>query len=198
MSTIPLSCHPEESFDSPHGYGEIYVQGGNGIVIGFKDSGPPRRTAFVECFPEGTFIRGEGATVAEADEDCWAKLRAYLDCPGHAWVPNKPDQPAGTCSLCRTRRSDAFTAEELGLSCTRCSAPTFDRAIGDPERSLLCSACDPKKAYSEAFVLAMFCLEPGAVDYMRRLEAVCDGTRSEDPEAMEWAYRNLEMTLPRP
>ncbi|MCC3299420.1 hypothetical protein [Arthrobacter caoxuetaonis] len=197
MSTIKLSCHPDETFNSRHDYAGIYVQGGNGIVIGFKDPAPARHTSFVECFPDGAFIRGEGASVAEADEQCWSKLRAYLDCPGHEWVPVRPDGPAGTCSRCQTRRSDAFTPEELGLFCTRCQAPTFERAIGDPDRTLLCDGCDPKTAYSEAAVLAMFSFEPDSAEFMKRLDAVCDGTATEDPEALDWAYRHLEMKEPR-
>lgn len=198
MSTIPLSCHPDEYFDSRHDYAGIYVQGGNGIVIGFKDPAPVRHTAFVECIPDGAFIRGEGATVAEADERCWSKLRAYLDCPGHVWVPVRPDGPAGICSLCRTRRSDAFTPEELGHHCTGCQAPTFRRAIGDPDRALLCTACDPKNAYSEAAALAMFSFEPDAAVFMKRLDDVCEGVSTDDPAALDWAYRHLEMEEPRP
>ncbi|MGK3708747.1 hypothetical protein [Arthrobacter sp. IK3] len=198
MTVIPLACHPDETFESPHDYGGIYTQGGNGIVIGFKDPVPARRTSFVECFPEGAFIRGEGSSVAEADEQCWAKLRAYLDCPGHQWTPVRPDGPAGTCSNCLTRRGDAFTAGELGLFCTGCQEPTFERAIGDPGHALLCTPCDPKRAYSEAAVLAMFSFEPESQVYMKRLDDVCEGVMTEDPEALAWAYRHLEMKQPPP
>ncbi|MCC3292887.1 hypothetical protein [Arthrobacter sp. zg-Y1110] len=198
MSTIPLAAHKDETFESAHDYGSIYVQGGNGVVIGWRNSAPARRTAFVECFPEGAFIRGEGATVAEADEACWSKLRAYLDCPGHQWVAGKAHSPVGTCAICRTRRSDAFTAEETGSFCTACSEPTFRPAVGDPERRLLCESCDPKSAYGEAVVLAMFSFHPDASEYHRRLDDVCEGVRSEDPEALDWAYEHLEMEKPRP
>lgn len=198
MSTIKLAMADAETYSSPHDYGDIHVQGGNGIVIGWIKGAPTRETAFVECFPEGAFIRGEGATVPEADEDCWAKLRAYLDCPGHQWVPNKPTAPAGTCSVCSTRRNDAFTAEQLGLFCTSCAVPTFQLAIGDPERKLLCHSCDPKEAYSEASILALFCHRPDAAEYRVRLGDVSEGTVSDDPEALDWAYEHLKMKTPRP
>jgi hypothetical protein len=53
------------------------VQGGARGVV-FTDSAP-YRTAFVEAFP-GTFIRGEGKTIAEAEDACWAKYERLAAC----------------------------------------------------------------------------------------------------------------------
>ena len=60
---------------------DCYVQGGTrGIVFG----GPSGtyRTSFVEAFPRNpaTFIRGEGHTVAEAEDACWAAFERVRDC----------------------------------------------------------------------------------------------------------------------
>lgn len=53
--------------------------------------GESRRTAFVEFFPAaGGFLRGEGATVAEAEQACWASYQRLLCCPAN---------PDGTHSL---------------------------------------------------------------------------------------------------
>lgn len=56
-----------------------HVQGGaRGLV--FRD-GEPYRTAFVEAFPAGTFLRGEGKTITEAEDACWAQYEHLSACP---------------------------------------------------------------------------------------------------------------------
>lgn len=67
----PMRC------DWPEG---TYVQGGSlGVVFGGENG--PYQTAFVEAFPDGTFLRGEGATVEEAERACWEKYAALRSCP---------------------------------------------------------------------------------------------------------------------
>lgn len=67
----PMRC------DWPAG---TYVQGGKrGIVLGGPDGA--YRTAFVEAFPAGMFLRGEGPTVQEAEAACFAKWQAATSCP---------------------------------------------------------------------------------------------------------------------
>ncbi len=57
---------------------DCMVQGGpRGVVVG---SAGAYRTAFVEAFP-GTFLRGEGATIAEAEDACWARYERLTACP---------------------------------------------------------------------------------------------------------------------
>lgn len=59
---------------------DTFIQGGaRGVVLGGKDG--PYRTAFVEAFPERTFLRGEGPTIADAERACWEKYTALLNCP---------------------------------------------------------------------------------------------------------------------
>jgi hypothetical protein len=43
------------------------------------------RTAFFEAFPKfpDTFIRGEGATIEEAEMSCWRKYVKITSCPKH-------------------------------------------------------------------------------------------------------------------
>jgi hypothetical protein len=69
-TTEPVRC------DWPE---DIFIQGGaRGVVLGGKDG--PYRTAFVEAFP-GTFLRGEGPSIADAERACWAKYEALRACP---------------------------------------------------------------------------------------------------------------------
>lgn len=60
---------------------EVEVQGGSrGVVLG---AGGSYWTAFVEAFADGTFLRGEGATVEEAERACWQRYTALRACPSY-------------------------------------------------------------------------------------------------------------------
>jgi hypothetical protein len=60
---------------------DVFVQGGaRGLVISRNGN---YGTAFVEAFPAGTFLRGEGATVAEAETACWEQYQRLVACPAH-------------------------------------------------------------------------------------------------------------------
>jgi len=74
--------------------------GGNGIV--FVKKGEDYRTAFFEAFPRDpdTFIRGEGKTVAEAEEAAWTKWQKILSCPRHEFDRKNYTSGAGVCVHC--------------------------------------------------------------------------------------------------
>lgn len=61
---------------------DMFIQGGErGLVI--TGTGKPNyTTAFVEASPRGTFLRGEGATIAEAEDACWAMYQKVTACDG--------------------------------------------------------------------------------------------------------------------
>lgn len=191
MSQIPL--YPDGHHASPHDYGSVRVQGGaTGIVI-VRD-GPGYATAFVECFPAGSFLRGQGSTVEEADAACWAKLQAYLGCAGHIWEPRSYRNGSGVCKVCGQYGSEVLTAEELGFHCSTCGVPTFGILTGSKEREPRCDDHDPKGVYVDAAIKAMFHGFDAETEAIRdRLDAVVDGDVDEDPEALEWAYANLKM-----
>lgn len=84
---------------------DVFVQGGaRGLVL--VHDGPDYRTAFVEAFPHGTFLRGEGKTIADAEDACWAKYRLYLTCDGSAqhgpYDPGRYENGVGHCVKCGT------------------------------------------------------------------------------------------------
>lgn len=59
----------------------VFIQGRErGVVYG--GPGGSYQTAFFEAFPGGTFLRGEGATLAEAEEGCWEQYQRFLNCDG--------------------------------------------------------------------------------------------------------------------
>lgn len=86
---------------------DVYLQGGtNGLVAGGAEG--PYRTAFVEAFPEdpGTFLRGEGDTVAVAEDACWVLYQRMTACPEHPrhgpFQPRHLRNGSGFCTTCGT------------------------------------------------------------------------------------------------
>lgn len=81
----------------------IFIQGGgSGLVFSGKDS---YTTAFVEVCPEGTFLRGEGATIGEAEDAAWAKYQTWINCDGTGephgpWEARHYENGAGYCTRC--------------------------------------------------------------------------------------------------
>lgn len=83
----------------------VYVQGGKRGLVVMRSGGGSYRTAFVEAFVTGTFIRGEGPTVEEAEDAAWAKYQKVLDCDGTGqphgpFEPRHYDNGAGFCTRC--------------------------------------------------------------------------------------------------
>ncbi|MEY8802170.1 hypothetical protein AB9K35_17975 [Leisingera sp. XS_AS12] len=75
--------------------------GGSGIVLGEKKG--PRQTAFFEAFPKsGGFIRGEGATIEEAENNAFRRFREESACQ-HQW-----GRRGYTNGGCRCARCGAF------------------------------------------------------------------------------------------
>lgn len=99
------------------------LQGGaSGIVFSKKGN---YGTAFVEAFVDDTFVRGEGATVPEAEDACWAKFQRSESCPGHEYEPRNYRNGLGWCKHCNRTKSNAISAEELGQFCWYCDEPTM-------------------------------------------------------------------------
>ena len=70
-------------YEARHPWPEAtYIQGGErGVVI--SEDGNHYGTAFVEAFPEHTFLRGEGKTLEEAEDHAWKQYERYRDCDGN-------------------------------------------------------------------------------------------------------------------
>ena len=82
----------------------MLVQGGGQGVVFVRGSGDSSETAFVEAFPAGTFIRGEGASVEEAEDACWAKYLKVVTCAGGGehgpYEARNYENGAGFCTKC--------------------------------------------------------------------------------------------------
>lgn len=193
----PIRLSPLSNIDgytSPHDYGDAFVQGGTAGIV-FRKDGTTYRTAFVECSVPGTFIRGEGSTLAEADAAAWSKLQAYLDCAYHDWEPRGYRNGGGFCKHCGQFGSGVFTAEQLGLHCTICQAATFHTLRGKASGETRCQEHDPGWEYFLAATAAMFATDHDDGEQLntmyRRLTDVARTDAPLDPEALDWARKNL-------
>lgn len=81
---------------------KAYVQwGSSGLVLSRKDGGS-YMTAFFEAFPgdnAGGFIRGEGPSIAEAEQDCFAKYQREVGCD-HRWGRRDYTNGGALCYRC--------------------------------------------------------------------------------------------------
>ena len=99
------------------------INGGNkGVVFSSKGN---YTTAFVEVYVDGMFIRGEGATVEQAEESAWVKYTHFSSCEEHIYEPRGYLNGLGFCINCNRSKSQAFTPEELGAYCDICKAPSY-------------------------------------------------------------------------
>ncbi len=111
---IPARAWPEN----------CYVQwGGNGVVISTKDPAGSYTTAFFEAMPKDprTFIRGEGASVKEAEANAYDKFTRATKCDGHEFERRKYRNGAGFCKHCDMFCSNAFEPID---KCSVCDTPT--------------------------------------------------------------------------
>ncbi|WP_159599743.1 hypothetical protein [Agromyces humi] len=109
----------------------MFIQGGGHGIVLSRSGGDSYRTAFVEAFPEGTFIRGEGATVEDAEDAAWAKFQRYAGCPGHEWETRGYRNGAGFCKHCGKFGSQVFDLVEIGSVCDVCGVGTYWTTVGD-------------------------------------------------------------------
>lgn len=107
MPRVMRLCSPEHTPSDEWGQ-ECRVQwGASGVVFSEKGN---YRTAYFEAFPASgsDFIRGEGPTVAEAEEAALVKRRRELACPEHRTGRRKYLNGVGFCLRCGAYFSSAF------------------------------------------------------------------------------------------
>lgn len=98
MSRTIENTQYQMGYDWPE---DIKVQGGDRGLV-FAKSGS-YRTAFVEAFPRGTFLRGEGPSLAEAEKDCWRQWNKMQACIQHGkWDRRHYRNGSAYCGNCGT------------------------------------------------------------------------------------------------
>ncbi|MEU9405653.1 hypothetical protein AB0E08_08100 [Streptomyces sp. NPDC048281] len=109
MARIIKNTRTEAQHDWPD---TVYIQGGErGVVLGGPDGA--YQTAFFEAFPGGTFLRGEGRILAEAEEMCWRQYQVWVNCdgatPAHGpYERRQYTNGAGFCTRCGIWASKVF------------------------------------------------------------------------------------------
>lgn len=97
---------------------DCFVQGDvDGLVLGEKEG--VRKTAFFEAFPaapNSTFIRGEGNSLENAEDDAFKKLSGFLACPEHEFE-RKDDTGRGKCTQCSIEVSDVLSSTKVCRKC---------------------------------------------------------------------------------
>ena len=115
----------------PWPVGTAMSAGRSGVVLSKSGS---YQTAFWEVYPldPQTVIRGEGATVQEAEDNAWAQYQRIVD-PGHEheFETRGYRNGAGFCKHCGLFMVDVFTLEEIGSLCHVCQTPTYWVVDGD-------------------------------------------------------------------
>lgn len=80
-------------------------------------------TAFFEAFPKkpSCFIRGEGKTIEEAEEQAFKRLQAILGCSEHEFEPRGRKDGYGYCKHCSLSMSGVLP---ILNKCCKCKEPT--------------------------------------------------------------------------
>lgn len=83
-----------------------------------------RFTAFFEAFPKDppTFIRGEGATIEEAECDAWGQFQKIRACPAHEFEQRDYQNGGGICKHCGLFQMGVIPPVE---NCYHCDQPTW-------------------------------------------------------------------------
>jgi hypothetical protein len=90
----------------------VLVQGGSSGLVLSREGGH-YKTTFVEAFPHNGFIRGEGATLQEAESSAWSQYVRQMSCeqsPGHEFERRHYTNGCGICKHCGAFRSEVFDA----------------------------------------------------------------------------------------
>lgn len=135
---VRMSSGPE--YDSKYEWNCFCQGGGNGIVLPsnsfnkvFNSDKPLEQlaeeslddetyfTAFFEAFPKNPncFLRGEGKTIEDAEENCWQKYQKILNCNHEMERRGRTDGYA-YCKYC----SYSSTVFEPLTKCCKCKTPT--------------------------------------------------------------------------
>lgn len=160
----------EPFIESNHSWPESsYLQAGSkGIVLGSKGN---YTTAFMEAFVDGTFIRGEGETIQEAEHAAWQKYQKINACAGHEWETRGYKNGAGFCKHCSFFKSHAFTGEELNQFCHVCKKGTIYSSTTDPSTNEEIWGCEEHSDFLQAKYLQF-------LDHKSRHEELTDAEKS--------------------
>ena len=156
----PYPCQktwPEDCFVQCGGNGIVFTKSGaleqaltdndtiqevvSGVLLDTPVQSPHYRTAFFEAFPQNpdSFIRGEGASIEEAEEKAWTQYQKIVNCTGHEYERRDYKNGAGFCKHCNMFASNVFEPDE---TCYLCGAKTYYGRT--KEKNWYCESCKGK------------------------------------------------------
>lgn len=92
--------------------------GSKGVVFSQNST---YKTAFFEYADSDKFIRGEGLTIQDAEEDAFLKYEKIINCKNHVFERRNYKNGAGICRHCQLFKSKVFDPLHL---CSNCNTPT--------------------------------------------------------------------------
>ena len=102
------------------------------------------RTAFFEAFPGSprSFLRGEGKTLSEAEDDCWRQWQQILACTTHDFDRKSYRNGEGICRHCGLFSMSAFPT--TSVPCVGCGESAAGSLWGpDRHGRWYCKKCAP-------------------------------------------------------
>lgn len=141
---------PEDCFVQCGGHGMVFTGAGalekvlgttEGALDALSGNMDHYVTAFFEAFPKNpdTFIRGEGATIEEAEQKAWDKFQRQSACDHPEFERRSYRNGLGFCVKCGMSKSAAFEPLER---CYMCDAPTYQGQTNDGR--WYCKECGDK------------------------------------------------------
>lgn len=115
-------------------------------------------TAYFEAFPPDTFIRGEGTTIADAEQDAFAQYQRQLQCSAHMYERGTYRNGYGICKYCG-RGALVFTPLE---HCSVCQEPTY--FLQAPDGRWYCAAHEDQVPLEELSPAQQLLRRVGATD----------------------------------
>lgn len=114
-------------YETRYDWGKVHLQAGESGIVISRGKGS-YMTSFFEAFPKvsgfGTFIRGEGKDIDEAEQNAWDKFQKQLACVEHHWTRKVHGRVRSDgyaqCELCGLRA----TALEPTTKCSKCEKNT--------------------------------------------------------------------------
>lgn len=97
---------------------DSFAQAGGGHLDGIG------KNIFFECFLKDYHVRGEGATLEEAEQKAWDLYTKYSNC-NHSFQRLSEDSEIGVCKKCNMKKQDIFEILAVCSCCNKSGAAHY-------------------------------------------------------------------------
>ena len=133
------------TYDWPN---DCFIQGGSDGIVFSKNGN--YRIAYFEAFPKNPkcFLRGEGETLKDAEENCYKQFLKVTSCEEHKFIRSKGyHNGMGTCTKCGLM-TVVFEPEYKCVCCGKNNVKSFSNILPkykEDEMSTICEDCAKTK-----------------------------------------------------